>query len=291
MSGSERIDALVADAATQLQSISDSARLDAELLLARSVDMPRSYVFAHPDEELDSAAIDRFRKALARRVAGEPMAYICGEKEFWSMRLMVSPATLVPRPDTELLVEQAIGRVSRHQPMRVLDLGTGSGAIALAIARERPLCQVTASDISVDALAVARQNARQLDIANVEFLQGSWTEPVAGRRFDVIVSNPPYIASGDTALASLTFEPVTALESGADGLRDIRIIATTAANVLADFGCLLLEHGFEQAAAVAEILHGSGWVDVHCMTDMSGLPRITTAKRPTQSGTTNHHQL
>ncbi|MCB1843772.1 MAG: peptide chain release factor N(5)-glutamine methyltransferase [Halioglobus sp.] len=273
------MDALIDDAVEQLQSISDSARLDAELLLARSIDMPRSYVFAHADEELDAAAVARFRATLERRLAGEPMAYISGEKEFWSMTLMVSPATLVPRPDTELLVELAIARVSRHEAMRVLDLGTGSGAIALAIARERPLSQVTASDISAEALAIARQNARQLDIANIEFLQGSWTAPLAGRLFDVVVSNPPYIARGDAALAALRFEPLFALESGPDGLRDIRIIAATAPRVLADKGRLLLEHGFEQADAVAEILRAAGWVDVHCMKDLSGLPRVTSAAR------------
>ncbi|MEQ8207755.1 MAG: peptide chain release factor N(5)-glutamine methyltransferase [Woeseia sp.] len=280
MTDAIRIDALLRAATISLESISDSPRLDAELLLARAIDMPRSYVFAHADEELDDESIQRFNATLARRIAGEPMAYISGEKEFWSMNLMVSPATLVPRPDTEILVEQAIGRVSRRVAMNVLDLGTGSGAIALAIACERPLSFVTATDISADALAIAQQNARQLDIANVEFLQGAWVEPVAGRHFDLIVSNPPYIASDDPALAALHCEPKSALVSGPDGLNDIRVIATTALDVIAEDGVLLLEHGCEQADAVATILQAAGWSDVQCVKDLSGLPRVSSAKRP-----------
>ncbi len=281
MSDAIRIDALLKAATNRLESASDSPRLDAELLLARAIDMPRSYVFAHADEELDEQAVQRFNATLARRIAGEPMAYISGEKEFWSMQLMVSPATLVPRPDTEILVEQAIARVSRRAAMSVLDLGTGSGAIALAIARERPLSFVTATDISADALAIAVQNARQLDIANIEFVQGTWLEPVAGRRFDLIVSNPPYIAEDDPALAALTCEPRSALVSGPDGLDDIRLIATAALEVIAEDGVLLLEHGFEQAEAVAKILQLAGWSDVHCVKDFSGLPRVSSARKRT----------
>lgn len=279
MTDAMRIDTLLRAATTSLEPISESPRLDAELLLARAIDMPRSYVFAHADEELDDESINRFNAMLARRIDGEPMAYISGEKEFWSMNLMVSPATLVPRPDTEVLVEQAVGHVSRRAAMNVLDLGTGSGAIALAIARERPLSFVTATDISADALAIAQQNARQLDVANIEFLQGAWIEPVAGRRFDLIVSNPPYIAIGDPALAALHCEPQSALVSGPDGLDDIRIIAATALDVIAEDGVLLLEHGFEQADAVATILQAAGWSDVHCVKDLSGLPRVTGARR------------
>jgi release factor glutamine methyltransferase len=172
LADSSSIGAVLADANKKLHAISHSARLDAELLLARAIDMPRSYLFAHPDELLDAAAVDRFNRAIQRRQGGEPMAYIIGVKEFWSLPLMVSPATLVPRPETELLVEQALLRIPRKTPRQVLDLGTGSGAIALAIAKERPLCDVIATDISEEALAIAMLNAQYLELPNIRFLHG-----------------------------------------------------------------------------------------------------------------------
>ncbi|MEQ9561280.1 MAG: peptide chain release factor N(5)-glutamine methyltransferase, partial [Woeseiaceae bacterium] len=187
------------NAVTSLEPLSDSPRLDAELLLARALDVPRSYLIAHPEDALDPAASERFTQLVERRAAGEPMAYISGSKEFWSMELMVSPDTLVPRPETELLVERALMLIGRRASQRILDLGTGSGAIALAIARERPLCEIVATDISEAALAIARQNARHLDLANVEFATGNWIEPVAGQQIDIVVSNPPYVRSSDPA--------------------------------------------------------------------------------------------
>jgi release factor glutamine methyltransferase len=192
----------------------------------------------------------------------------------------VTPATLVPRPETELLVEQAIGMVSRREPMKVLDLGTGSGAIALAIARERPFAEVVATDISEDALAVAIQNARQLDVANVEFRAGDWTAPVADMTFDVIVSNPPYVADDDPALDSLAFEPRSALAAGADGLDDIRRLAVEARDVIVSDGVLLIEHGAGQAEDVAGILEQAGWQDVRNLRDLAGLPRVTLGRAP-----------
>ncbi|MDH3350540.1 MAG: peptide chain release factor N(5)-glutamine methyltransferase [Gammaproteobacteria bacterium] len=265
------------DATTQLRAVSESARLDAELLLARSIDVPRSYLFAHPGDTLDAAALDRLGQTLGRRLAGEPMAYITGIKEFWSMELIVSPATLVPRPETELLVEIALRDIPRKADWPLLDLGTGSGAIALALARERQLCSVTAVDVSQDALAVARENANRLMISNVEFLAGDWTSPVAGRTFKVIVSNPPYVASGDKALERLRAEPLAALAAGTDGLDSIRILARDCTAIIDDGGMLLLEHGAEQQDQVARILLSYGWQHIQCYDDYSGHPRVSSA--------------
>lgn len=274
-----RIDTMLKDATRRLEPVSDSARLDAELLLARAIDMPRSYLFAHPEDTLDELAAERFEAALARRVGGEPMAYITGTREFWSLQLMVTPATLVPRPETEILVDLALREIPRRADWQILDLGTGSGAIALAIARERPLCRVTATDTSVDALAVAAQNARQLEIPDVEFLEGDWTQPVADRTFDVIVSNPPYVRADDEALAALQGEPQSALVAGDDGLDAIRTIARDCGALLAEDGVLLIEHGAEQQDSVADLFASHGWTDIVCHNDYAGLPRVTVARR------------
>jgi release factor glutamine methyltransferase len=278
MQDPNRIDAALSDATRQLEAVSDSPRLDAELLLARAIDTTRSYLFAHPEDMLDAGAEARFHGSLARRIAGEPMAYITGTKEFWSLELMVTPDTLVPRPETEMLVDLALREIPRRAQMEVLDLGTGSGAIALAIASERPLCAVTATDISADAIAVAEQNARQLGVPNVEFACGDWTEPVAGRAFGVIVSNPPYVESGDPSLEMLHCEPRSALVAGSDGLDDIRKLAAGCAALLARDGVMLIEHGANQQDSVAGILKHHGWTDIRCHNDFSGLPRVTVAR-------------
>jgi len=270
----------LADSAQQLTEISESPRLDAELLVARAIDMPRSYLFAHPEDTIDAIALGRLQQTLDQRLSGAPLAYITGIKEFWSMELMVSPATLVPRPETELLVDLALRDIPREADYQVLDLGTGSGAVALAIARERQLCQVTAVDISPDALAVARQNARQLSISNVDFLEGDWTGPVAGRKFRIVVSNPPYIASGDAALGALGAEPIVALASGEDGLDSIRLLARDCPGIVEADGLILLEHGAEQRDLVAEILRTYGWQRIQCYDDYSGNPRVSRAYSP-----------
>jgi len=264
-------------ATARLRAVSESARLDAELLLARSIDMPRSYLFAHPEDTLDAAAQERLEATLQRRIDGVPMAYITGIKEFWSLELMVSPATLVPRPETELLVDVALRGLPRKADWHVLDLGTGSGAVALAIARERPLCQVSAVDVSPEALAVARENARQLAIGNVEFFEGDWTGPVADRKFRVIASNPPYVASGDAALATLRAEPGLALRAGKDGLDSIAILARDCPAIIEEDGVLVLEHGAAQKDAVADVLLSYGWERIQCYDDYSGHPRVTSA--------------
>ena len=274
-----RLDAAIADATQRLSHISESPRLDAEILLCRTIDMPRSYLFAHPEDELDDLTAERFASVLERRIGGEPMAYIMGTREFWSHELLVSPATLVPRPETELLVELALREIPRKAEWQILDLGTGSGAIAIAIAGERRMCQVTAVDISADALAVARENVRMLALGNVELELGSWTEPVRERRFKVIVSNPPYVRSDDEALLKLQHEPQAALAAGTDGLDAIRVLAAECGAILADEGVLLIEHGAEQPVAVAELLEEHGWTGICCHNDLAGLPRVTVARR------------
>jgi release factor glutamine methyltransferase len=277
-----RLDAAIADAVKRLTASSDSARLDAEILLCQTIDMPRSYLFAHPEDELDDLTRERFESLLARRFDGEPMSYITGVREFWSRELLVSPATLVPRPETELLVELALREVPREAEWRILDLGTGSGAIAISIAAERRLCEITATDASDEALAIAAENVRQADLGNVSCITGNWTEPVAAQRFDLIVSNPPYVRNDDEVLQNLRYEPLSALASGDDGLDDIRILARDCVAILADSGWLMLEHGADQQEDVASILEAEGWVDVACHNDLAGKPRVTVAR---QNGT------
>ena len=277
MSEIPAIDAVLAAAAARLRDVSESPRLDAELLVARAINMPRSYLFAHPEDTLDAAAVERLEATLSRRLAGEPMAYITGSREFWSLELMVSPATLVPRPETELVVDIALRDIPRKADWSILDLGTGSGAIALALAHERRLATITATDISEAALAVARENARQLALGNVDFFAGDWIEPVADRRFRIIVSNPPYVAAGDPALEALGAEPELALVAGHDGLDAIRRLADVCRRV-AEPGCtLVLEHGAGHRDAVATLLAAYGWDAVRCYDDYAGHSRVTSA--------------
>jgi len=279
LNGFLRIDTALGEATDALRAVSESPRLDAELLLARALDVPRSYLFAHAEEEMDTSANERFQGTISRRVDGVPLAYITGEKEFWSMMLMVSPATLVPRPETEILVDQALIRIPKDEQLSILDLGTGCGAIALAIAKERPLCDVVATDISKDALEVARVNARNHAIPNIEFLQGSWTDPLGEQTFDIIVSNPPYVADEDDALEVLRHEPHSALSSGKDGLDAIRKIAAVAGAHLNQGGTLLIEHGADQGKEIAKILAANGWIEIVLVKDLSMLPRVTLAMK------------
>ena len=274
-----RIDFVLGDAVTRLAAASDSPRLDAELLLCHSIDLPRSYLFAHPEDVLDNTTFDRFDALLRRRLGGEPMAYIMGSKEFWSHELLVSPATLVPRPETELLVDLALREIPRKAEWQILDLGTGSGAIAVALAAERLMCEITAVDISEAALAIARENARQLELSNITFAQGSWSAPVRGRQFDLIVSNPPYVRAGDEALTNLQHEPVEALVAGADGLDAIRVLAAECGQILKSNGVLLIEHGADQYDDVAAILAASDWTDIRNHKDFAGHPRVTAARK------------
>ncbi|MFT4179490.1 MAG: peptide chain release factor N(5)-glutamine methyltransferase [Thermomonas sp.] len=250
---------------------------DADLLLAHVLQRPRSWLFAHAGDTLEADAAARFDALLERRAAGEPVAYLTGSRGFWTLELDVNAATLIPRPETELLVELALARLPMDEPARVADLGTGSGAIALAIARERPKAAVIATDASKAALAVAVGNARRNGIDNVWFRRGDWCEALGNERFDLIVSNPPYIAEGDPHLGEgdLRFEPASALASGADGLDAIRRIVRAAPRHLAASGWLLLEHGWEQGDAVRVLLVDAGFVEVETARDLEQRDRVT----------------
>ncbi len=254
---------------------------DAEILLVHVLGRPRGWLFAHDDVELDAAQDAAFERLVARRQAGEPVAYLTGTQGFWTLDLAVTPATLVPRSETELLVEQALAKIPAGAPWRLADLGTGSGAIALALAKERPRSRMVATDLSEDALAVARANAVRNGIGNVEFRAGSWLEPLQGEIFDLIAANPPYVADGDPHLAQgdLRFEPTLALSCGADGLNAIRTIAAAAPAILRPGGWLLFEHGFDQGAAVRALLDETGFVEVETMRDLEGRDRVTLGRR------------
>src|SRR5699024_3898634 len=227
----------------------EEARREAELLFEHVLGVSSSWLFAHGDEPVDDARRDAYLALVKRRAEGEPVAYLTGQRGFWSMDLDVTPATLIPRPETELLVEKTLERLPPDVACKVADLGTGSGAVALAIAHDRPQAHVTATDASAEALSIAERNSRRLALTNMTFLQGDWMAPLVGSRFDLIASNPPYVASGDAHLAQgdLRFEPSAALASGVDGLDAIRIIVRDAPAHLADGGWLLLEHGWDQA--------------------------------------------
>ncbi len=253
---------------------------DAALLLAHALGKPRSWLFAHADDVLGEADLARFDGLLARRVAGEPVAYLTGARGFWTLDLAVTPATLIPRPETELLVELALARLPVDAPLRVADLGTGSGAIALSLAKERPRARVVATDASPEALEVARGNTVRNGIGNVAFRLGSWLAPLAGECFDLIASNPPYIADGDPHLSQgdLRFEPAMALSCGPDGLDAIRIIVRDAPACLRPGGWLLLEHGWDQGEAVRALLAEAGFVDAATARDLEGRDRITLGR-------------
>jgi len=252
-------------------------RLDAELLLLQVVQQSRSWLFTHADDELSMDVQTAFSRLVERRVAGEPVAYIVGTRGFWTMDLEGTPATLIPRPETELLVELALQRLPVGAAVRVADLGTGSGAVALAIASERPQAQVVASDASVSALEVARRNAQRHGLGNVTFLHGDWLAPLAGRRFELIVSNPPYIEADDPHLlqGDLRFEPANALASGGDGLDDLRRIIADATACLESGGWLLFEHGWNQGDAVRDLLEVAGYRDVFTTKDLEQRDRVS----------------
>ena len=255
------------------------ARLDAELLLARATGYTRVTLLANSDLPADADTALRYRDGLRRRSAGEPLAYIDGHREFWSLDFAVSPAVLVPRPETELLVERCLALLPAS-PQRVADLGTGSGAIALALAYERPRWSIVATDASAAALAVAGGNATRLQLTNVEFRRGDWWAPLAGELFDAVVSNPPYIAAGDPALQALQHEPIAALAAADDGYADLLALVAAAPQHLRPGAVLLLEHGATQAARLAAALVARGFARVVCHPDLAGLPRVTEAVWP-----------
>ncbi len=266
--------------ATQtLAHSSPSARLDAELLVMHVCQWSRTELLTRDRELLTAAQEAELAGQLARRSHGEPIAYLTGQREFWSLDLAVSPATLIPRPETELLVERALARIPPDAAWSVADLGTGSGAIALAIASARPRCRVVATDNSSAALAVAHGNAARLNLV-VDFRLGDWLTPLAGEAFDLLLSNPPYVASGDPHLAALRYEPTAALAAGPDGLGAIRAIVATARMSLKPGGWLLLEHGHDQASPVMALLHAQGYREISGHRDLSGHDRVIEARTP-----------
>ena len=313
-------DALVA-AVAALTPTSPTPRLDAEVLLMHVLGLMRAELVTRAGQSLTAAQAQQLRALLERRQAGEPVAYLTGEREFWSLRLKVTPATLIPRPETELLVEQALARIPPDAHWNIADLGTGSGAIAIAIAHERPHCRVHACDHSATALDVARANAARLGTTNIEFSHGDWFAPLARRTLEMIVSNPPYVRADDPHLneGDVRFEPRTALIGGPDGLDAIRLIAKQAfarlmpgggarfprrssfgsgrqaavskprgtgahaavpegASLSRAGGWLLLEHGHDQAAAVADILTAAGFCEILCHRDLAGHDRVTECR-------------
>ena len=264
-------------------------RLDAQLLLGHQLRRERTWLIAHDDDELEAAAAAAFAQACQRRADGEPLAYLTGERGFHGLRLRVTPDVLVPRPDTETLVDWALELLRTWPPKpppRVLDLGTGSGAIALAVAHAQPAARLSATDLSLAALVVAQANAQRLALV-VEFAAGTWWQALPGdARFDLVLSNPPYIAGDDPHLPSLRHEPMLALTPGGDGLGALREIIAGAPAHLASGGWLLLEHGWDQADAVAALLRSAGLDQVATRFDLEGRPRCTGARSPAPAGAT-----
>jgi len=268
--------------ADQLAAVSDSPELDLQLLLARILGCSRARLLAFTEQTLDQKQQEQFNTDLLRRLRGEPVAYILGSKAFWDFDLKVDRRVLVPRPETELLVEKALHCLSdrENQNLQLLDLGTGSGAIAIALARQSPCWQVTATDQSEAGLTLAAENARQLQVENIEFLTGSWFERLGTRSFDLIVSNPPYVAAGDPHLQEdgLPFEPADALIAADHGLACLMEIVEQARRHLKPGSWLLLEHGFDQAAAVRGKMSDCGYRDIASWQDLAGLDRVTAAR-------------
>lgn len=255
----------------------DSAKLDAEILLAKLLNKDRSYLFAFNDKELTDEEIATYLNWIDARSDHKPVAHILGERDFWSFSLTINQHTLIPRPDTEILVEQALLKLAKKPDASVLDLGTGSGAIAAAIASEFPQAKVTATDASAEALCVAKQNAEQLGL-DIKLIQGEWFRPLQRcEKFDLILSNPPYISEHDPHLkqGDLPYEPLTALVSGKDGLNDIRHIIHHAAEYLADNGWLMLEHGYDQGEVVKALLVEQGFEHTQIIQDLGGNDRVS----------------
>ena len=273
---------LLKSATQKLQNLTDSPRLDAEVLLAHSLNKTRTWLATWPDKKLSASDISSFQQLLQRRVTGEPIAHITGTREFWSLPLIITPDTLIPRPDTELLIEQILALYPADKNITLADLGTGSGAIALALASERPGWKITATDQSIAALDIAQRNATHLQLSNITFKQGNWFEAVADDVFNVIVSNPPYIPQADPHLSQgdARFDPISALTSGVDGLDDIRLLAAQAGKHLEPQGRLFIEHGYDQKPEMLDIFTKNNYIDIHQTHDIENNPRLTYATYP-----------
>ena len=273
--------ALVQEGITQLSGCSDSPRLDAEVLLQAACGINRTALACDPDQPVDPQSAAAFFVFLKRRSQKEPIACILGHKEFWSLEIRINQATLVPRPETEVLVETVLDAIPPDAAVDLADLGTGSGAIALALAAERPLAHIMATDISRAALSKARENAKRLGL-DIHFVEGDWFAPLAGRRFDAIVSNPPYVRQNDPALEAgpARFEPATALFAGEDGLDCIRAICADLKHHIKPDGLVALEHGHDQQSAVRGLLSAAGLESIVHVNDHAGLARVTSARMP-----------
>jgi release factor glutamine methyltransferase len=269
-------------ATQQLADQHDTASLDAELLLAHVLHKSRAWLYTWPEQELDTNQLEQFHQLVQRRMNGEPVAHLIGTQEFWSLSLQVSPDTLIPRPETERLVELALERIPSDANWRIADLGTGSGAIALAVAKERPACQIIATDKSTAALDIAKENARLNQIANVTFLQGDWLAAVKDEPpFEMILSNPPYIKEDDPHLqqGDVRFDPDSALQAGTEGLDDLQQIIEQALAHLKPGGWLLLEHGYDQQTAVMQLLQQAGYEQIEDYPDLAGQPRVAAGHK------------
>ncbi len=267
-------------ATERLQAHSDSARLDAETLLCHLLQCNSAHLAAWPEKLLDEQSHSQFNELINKRAAGEPVAYLTQHREFWSLDLMVSPATLIPRPETETLVEYVLNKFAAQAELRLLDMGTGSGAIAIALATEKPHWHITASDISRDALAIARANAKQHHVEHIHFVAGDWFQAVLQQRFDAVISNPPYIALNDPHMlrGDVQFEPASALLAGVDGMSDIRKLCTQAYQHLNPNGWLVFEHGYDQKEKVHACLNENGFENIQQLNDLAGQPRISAGQ-------------
>lgn len=259
----------------------DAARLEAEILLAACLDRPRSHLFAWPERQVEPWQQEQFAALISRRARGEPIAYLLGQREFWSLPLTVTPQTLIPRPETETLVALALEKMPQDSALRIADLGTGTGAIALAIAWERPRSEVIATDISPAALSVAKGNAMRLDLGNVRFICGSWCRAFTTDVFDFVLSNPPYVAETDTHLrqGDLRFEPRTALAAGPAGMDELQRIVPCAYDRLHRDGWLIVEHGYDQRDKVIQLMRTQGFREISDHSDAAGLSRVTMGQR------------
>ncbi len=276
------IQSLLQLATQQLNAFSDSARFDVELLLCHCLNKPRSFLFTYPEKTVSNNQYQLFQQLLERRCTGEPLAYLIGYRDFWSLRLKVTKDTLIPRPETELLIETCLALLPNDKAISIVDLGTGSGAIALALASEYSKAKVLAVDISNKALAVAQENAANHAINNVEFLQSNWFSEIPHQQFDLIISNPPYIEAHDPHLqrGDVRYEPLLALQSGQTGFDDIEKIISQSSKYLKQEAWLMFEHGYQQAKQSRRLLRQAGFKQVHSRLDLAGHERITLGACP-----------
>lgn len=281
-----QISQLIRQSAQQLSTVSDSPQLDAEILLTHCLQKPRSFLYTWPEYVPEHTQLAQYETLLQQRLSGQPIAYLTGQREFWGLEFKVTPATLIPRPETELLIETTLQHFSRDAAINILDLGTGSGAIAIALNHELPNAKIIATDKSTDALEVAKENTHQHQCQHaIQLLESDWFSALgAGQTFDLIVSNPPYIADNDKHLVQgdVRFEPESALASGADGLMDIRHIITHAKDFLSAKSLLMLEHGYDQAQNINHLLQKTGYQNIRCLKDLAGNDRVSCGHYPSQ---------